>query len=1278
MRNGLPSAQLAGVDVMQNNVVTLMKGAKRSVFAHALICGFILLASSSAFALQSVTLAWDPSPDPSVTGYNVYYGAATHTYTNKINAGNATSVVVSNLVEGATYYFVVTAYNASGLESDPSNEVTYAVPFPPVVVLTSPASGAAYLAPATINCTASVTTNGHTITRVQFYNGTTLLGQSTSAPFTYTWSGVSAGSYSLTARLTYDSGSTLDSSAVSVTVTNPLPVVALTSPANGANFTAPAAITCTASVTTNGHTITRVQFYNGTTLLGQSTSAPFTYTWSGVGAGSYSLTARLTYDSGSTLDSAPVSVSVGNPPPTIALTAPANGATYVAPASISCTAGVTANGHTITRVQFYNGTTLLGEDTAAPYAYTWSGVSAGSYSLTARLTYDSGTTLDSSAVSVTVTNPLPLVALTAPTNGATYVAPASISCTAAVTTNGHAITRVQFYNGTTLLGQSTSAPFTYTWSGVSAGSYSLTARLTYDSGSTLDSGAVSVTVTNPLPVVALTAPANGATYVAPASISCTASVTTNGHTITRVQFYNGTTLLGQSTSAPFTYTWSGVSAGSYSLTARLTYDSGSTLDSAPANVTVGSPAPTIALTAPADGATYVAPAAISCAASVTANGHTITRVQFYSGTTLLGQSTSAPFTYTWSGVGAGSYSLTARLTYDSGSILDSAPVSVTVGNPAPAIALTAPTDGDSYVAPATISCAATVTANGHTVAKVQFYDGVNLLGEATSAPYTFDWSAVSAGSYSITARIVYDGSSTIDSAPASVSVTNALPIISLTSPADGATYSAPALITLTASVTANGRVITKVQFYSDANLLGEATLPPYTFDWNCTSSAIYSLTARLIYDGTNSIDSMPVSVPVKPAPPGNVHLSTVGNGSLSPNLSVSTMTVGKTYSVTAVPGADAEFAGWSGSTNSSSPTIKFVFTPDLVLKATFVRSPFSPVLGTYNGLFFEPDQVHQLSSGSFTVSLAKHGLYTGFLQMGTQRYPFRGRFGLQCQTTNLIAGASGTLLNLQLRLGSGDEANQIFGTLSDGHWLANLSGDRARFSAMTNPAPYVGTYTFFLPGTDGDPSLPAGNGVGSVRVDPNGRVRLIATLADGAKVSQSASLSKAGLWPLYAGLYSGSGSLLSWLAFTNQASEDLVGTLNWIKPASPLGTPYPAGFVAQCLAVGSAYRPPAPGAPLFSYADASMAFAGGGLTADFTNLVSLVPGCKVANLSANKLSFSFSASTGTFRGKISDPATAQSLSFSGAVFQKQQVGYGFLLNRAASSQVILAPRTEIF
>ena len=79
----------------------------------------------------NATLAWQSSSDPQVAGFNIYYGGASKVYPNKISVGLATSLTVSNLVPGATYYFAATTYNAAGSESAFSSEVSYTVPPPP-------------------------------------------------------------------------------------------------------------------------------------------------------------------------------------------------------------------------------------------------------------------------------------------------------------------------------------------------------------------------------------------------------------------------------------------------------------------------------------------------------------------------------------------------------------------------------------------------------------------------------------------------------------------------------------------------------------------------------------------------------------------------------------------------------------------------------------------------------------------------------------------------------------------------------------------------------------------------------------------------------------------------------------------------------------------------------------------------------------------------------------------------------------------------------------------
>ena len=103
------------------------KGMKKIIFTTSFWCLLVL----SAFALASVTLCWDSSTDPDVTAYNVYWGGAPGTYTNHVSVTSAftNAATITELTEGATYYFAATAKDILGLESDFSNEVVYTVPF---------------------------------------------------------------------------------------------------------------------------------------------------------------------------------------------------------------------------------------------------------------------------------------------------------------------------------------------------------------------------------------------------------------------------------------------------------------------------------------------------------------------------------------------------------------------------------------------------------------------------------------------------------------------------------------------------------------------------------------------------------------------------------------------------------------------------------------------------------------------------------------------------------------------------------------------------------------------------------------------------------------------------------------------------------------------------------------------------------------------------------------------------------------------------------------------
>jgi hypothetical protein len=77
---------------------------------------------------RRMTLAWNANAESDLAGYKLHYGFSSGVYQQSIDVGNQTQYTLGSLTEGATYYLALTAYNASGLESDYSNEVTYTVP----------------------------------------------------------------------------------------------------------------------------------------------------------------------------------------------------------------------------------------------------------------------------------------------------------------------------------------------------------------------------------------------------------------------------------------------------------------------------------------------------------------------------------------------------------------------------------------------------------------------------------------------------------------------------------------------------------------------------------------------------------------------------------------------------------------------------------------------------------------------------------------------------------------------------------------------------------------------------------------------------------------------------------------------------------------------------------------------------------------------------------------------------------------------------------------------
>lgn len=244
-------------------------------------------------------------------------GAVTNVFflADGANLGNATSngagvftLIWSNAVTGQRALRAVAADNVGASATSAVVNVTV---HDPVVRLTSPTNGSAFILPVDVPLVASITDSNAGVARVDFYSGTNLLGSATNESWTLTWSNAPAGGFALTAVAVATNSLANTSAPVNITIaTNVPPSVAITSPTNNANFTPGSTIPITATATDTDGSVTNVQFTANGTNLGSVASAPFNFSWVNVGLATYALRAIATDNRGLSATSAPVTVIV--------------------------------------------------------------------------------------------------------------------------------------------------------------------------------------------------------------------------------------------------------------------------------------------------------------------------------------------------------------------------------------------------------------------------------------------------------------------------------------------------------------------------------------------------------------------------------------------------------------------------------------------------------------------------------------------------------------------------------------------------------------------------------------------------------------------------------------------------------------------------------------------------------------------------------------------------------------------------------------------------------
>jgi hypothetical protein len=838
----------------------------------------IFLRSSAAMSdgvVQKVDFVLDPSGPATVIGtstqapYNVPYTVAA-------------SIGAHTLVARVTASDNVTTYDSVAIPFS----VAAAVGTPPTVAVTAPTAGVSIPTgtAAAINASAASTNVGGFIQSVTFFVDGEPIGTDATAPYAASWTPTIAKAYSLRALATDDKGNTTLASAVTVNAVGSLPTISITAPTAGASLTTSTLVNVTATATASSaaSAITNVTFFAGGVQIGAPATGapPYSVAWTTPAtAGSVALVAQVLDNAGLTATSSIVTVNVGTVAPTVALSSPTAGTVVGIGSTVPLIATATANGGaTVQSVQFLVGGTLIGTATSAPYTINWIPAAPGAASLTARVTDSNNAVVTSAAVAVTV-GTAPTVAITSPVGGTVSAGSAITIAANATAAVGAMVQSVQFLVNGTAIGTDTTAPYSASWTPTLNGPNVLSAQVTDSLGVTANSANVTVTVTGGTTALASVLTISGSTSI-PAGSTRALSATASGGSgaYDRVELYYDTALVATDTSSPYTFLFTAPpAAGNHFLTARVVDANGLSAESntIPISLTsaIGVP-PVAAIVTPSSGSFLGTGVATTITGTATDADGTINLVQVFVNGVSIGNATLAgpAWSIAWTPSVTGTASITAIASDNSGNAVAAPAVGVSVtDNTSPAIALTL-SPGVVANGLATLPSGATrnivagVTPSaGRAVVRVEFFIDGTKIGEDTTAPYTFRYTAPALATGETSRSFVLSARAT-DNAGAARDVLQPLlvvspigqpPTVTLITPANGANAVPNTAVSLAAAAVAPGGTIASVQFYvngSPALVNGGNPIvaAPYTATFTPTAAGTYAIDAIATDDRGNT------------------------------------------------------------------------------------------------------------------------------------------------------------------------------------------------------------------------------------------------------------------------------------------------------------------------------------------------------------------------------------------------------------------------------------------
>jgi hypothetical protein len=238
--------------------------------------------------------------------------------------------------------------------------------------------------------------------------------------------------------------------------------------------------------------------------------------------------------------------------------------------------------------------------------------------------------------------------------------------------------------------------------------------------------------------------------------------------------------------------------------------------------------PTVSLTAPANNANIITGDPVNITATAADADGTVTMVKFLVDGVVVGSDNSSPYAASYTSV-VGTHSITARAFDNSGDSTTSAARTIIVANnQAPTISINAAANA---VVGDVVAVTATAADVDGTVTQVEFFVDNVSAGVDNASPFAMNWSAV-VGTHTFKAIATDNKGATTTSANASITVANNIPpSVSLTAPASNGTFTAPAVVSITATSADADGTVTQVEFFVNNVSVGVDNSSPYAATW---------------------------------------------------------------------------------------------------------------------------------------------------------------------------------------------------------------------------------------------------------------------------------------------------------------------------------------------------------------------------------------------------------------------------------------------------------------